>query len=181
MYFRSEPAASLTPQPLTIHYKPFIPNTTPKSIYFEKEPEFHPVPVQYRPPKPVKPRKPQHHQHIQEEVLEQKSAPRLHQPVRQHLPKQSYDGSTEKRKPVAQIIKKYRKDNDDGSITWGFENDDGSYKEEIIGGKQSIFVVFIEKIMSNFFHQFQLIALQEANMDSSINRESRESTNMKLE
>lgn len=34
---------------------------------------------------------------------------------------------------VAQIIRRYRNDNADGSITWGFENDDGSYKEEIIG------------------------------------------------
>lgn len=36
-------------------------------------------------------------------------------------------------KPVAQILRKYREENEDGSITWGFENDDGSYKEEFIG------------------------------------------------
>lgn len=37
------------------------------------------------------------------------------------------------KKPVAQIIRKFREENDDGSITWGFENDDGSFKEETIG------------------------------------------------
>lgn len=37
------------------------------------------------------------------------------------------------KKPVAQILKRYREDNPDGSITWGFENDDGSFKEETIG------------------------------------------------
>lgn len=34
---------------------------------------------------------------------------------------------------MQQIIRRYRNDNPDGSITWGFENDDGSYKEELIG------------------------------------------------
>ncbi|XP_055855574.1 RNA-binding protein 33 [Episyrphus balteatus] len=37
------------------------------------------------------------------------------------------------RKPVAQILRKYREENEDGSITWGYENDDGSFKEEVIG------------------------------------------------
>lgn len=36
-------------------------------------------------------------------------------------------------KNVLQIIRRYQHDNEDGSITWGFENDDGSYKEETIG------------------------------------------------
>lgn len=34
---------------------------------------------------------------------------------------------------MAQIIRKFRDENEDGSITWGFENDDGSFKEETIG------------------------------------------------
>ncbi|KAH1005183.1 hypothetical protein HUJ04_006213 [Dendroctonus ponderosae] len=38
-----------------------------------------------------------------------------------------------KRKPVSQILSKYRNDNEDGSITWGFENDDGTFKEETLG------------------------------------------------
>lgn len=37
------------------------------------------------------------------------------------------------RKPPVQIIRKYRTDNEDGSITWGFENEDGTFKEETIG------------------------------------------------
>ncbi|KAG5882805.1 hypothetical protein JTB14_035635 [Gonioctena quinquepunctata] len=38
-----------------------------------------------------------------------------------------------KKKPVSQILRKYRTDNPDGSITWGFENDDGTFKEETLG------------------------------------------------
>lgn len=32
-----------------------------------------------------------------------------------------------------QILRKYRNDNEDGSITWGFENEDGTFKEETLG------------------------------------------------
>lgn len=38
-----------------------------------------------------------------------------------------------RRKPQVQILRKYRTDNEDGSITWGFENDDGTFKEENLG------------------------------------------------
>lgn len=49
-------------------------------------------------------------------------------------PQQKYTPShNREKKPVAQIIRKYRDENPDGSITWGFENDDGSFKEETIG------------------------------------------------
>lgn len=34
---------------------------------------------------------------------------------------------------MSQILSKYRNDNEDGSITWGFENDDGTFKEETLG------------------------------------------------
>lgn len=30
-------------------------------------------------------------------------------------------------------VERYRFENEDGSITWGYENEDGSYKEETIG------------------------------------------------
>lgn len=50
--------------------------------------------------------------------------------AKQHFEPQT--GVREK-KPVAQILRKYRDENEDGSITWGFENDDGSFKEESIG------------------------------------------------
>ncbi|XP_067642116.1 uncharacterized protein [Eurosta solidaginis] len=36
-------------------------------------------------------------------------------------------------RPVAQTTRKWREENEDGSITWGYENDDGSFKEELIG------------------------------------------------
>lgn len=49
-------------------------------------------------------------------------------------PQHKYTPSHPKeRKPVAQILRKYQNENEDGSITWGFENDDGSFKEETIG------------------------------------------------
>lgn len=32
-----------------------------------------------------------------------------------------------------EILRKFRTDNEDGSITWGFENDDGTFKEETLG------------------------------------------------
>jgi hypothetical protein len=37
------------------------------------------------------------------------------------------------RKPVSQTIRKWRDEAEDGTITWGYENDDGSFKEEVIG------------------------------------------------
>ncbi|XP_017770190.1 PREDICTED: activating signal cointegrator 1 complex subunit 2 homolog isoform X2 [Nicrophorus vespilloides] len=43
------------------------------------------------------------------------------------------DEQPRNRKPVVQILRKYRTDNADGSITWGYENEDGSFKEETIG------------------------------------------------
>ncbi|XP_014252162.1 putative uncharacterized protein DDB_G0294196 [Cimex lectularius] len=45
----------------------------------------------------------------------------------------SKDEPTRQKKPTAQILRKYREENEDGSITWGFENDDGTFKEETIG------------------------------------------------
>lgn len=44
----------------------------------------------------------------------------------------NHDNGREK-KPVAQILRKYREEHEDGTITWGYENDDGSFKEETIG------------------------------------------------
>lgn len=38
-----------------------------------------------------------------------------------------------RRKPPVQILRKYRTDNEDGSITWGYENEDGTFKEETLG------------------------------------------------
>ncbi|GAB0094989.1 uncharacterized protein DMENIID0001_103150 [Sergentomyia squamirostris] len=64
---------------------------------------------------------------------EEQPAPRRPE-VRAHNPRphHNYEDGREK-KPVAQILRKYREEHEDGTITWGFENDDGSYKEETIG------------------------------------------------
>ncbi|XP_055610033.1 translation initiation factor IF-2 [Uranotaenia lowii] len=69
---------------------------------------------------------------------------RPQQPIRQqhqydderpiHRPQSQHERDEDRRrKPVAQILRKWREEHDDGSITWGFENDDGSFKEETIG------------------------------------------------
>lgn len=76
----------------------------------------------------------------------QYEAPQQQQPIRraqqgdsqpQQRPRNSQEHQQQsqerEQKPVAQILRKYREENEDGSITWGFENDDGSYKEEFIG------------------------------------------------
>uniref|UniRef100_A0A146LQ10 Uncharacterized protein n=3 Tax=Lygus hesperus TaxID=30085 RepID=A0A146LQ10_LYGHE len=47
--------------------------------------------------------------------------------------KASESTNNRQRKPTSQVLKKYRDDNADGTIVWGYENDDGSFKEETIG------------------------------------------------
>ncbi|XP_021942729.1 bromodomain-containing protein 4 [Zootermopsis nevadensis] len=58
---------------------------------------------------------------------------RQQQITRQPPPQQQFSKPQRGKKPVAQVISRYREDNEDGSITWGYENDDGSFKEETIG------------------------------------------------
>ncbi|XP_055906786.1 uncharacterized protein LOC129942020 [Eupeodes corollae] len=58
------------------------------------------------------------------------STPSPSRPIEQNVLRQD---DYRPRKPVAQILRKYREENEDGSITWGYENDDGSFKEELIG------------------------------------------------
>ncbi|XP_066584236.1 uncharacterized protein [Prorops nasuta] len=71
------------------------------------------------PTKPVKTRK---------QFIDDTSKQSIKPPAKSY---KAYD--TRGKKPVAQSIKRYREENPDGSIAWGFENDDGSYKEEVIG------------------------------------------------
>uniref|UniRef100_A0AAG5CT22 Uncharacterized protein n=1 Tax=Anopheles atroparvus TaxID=41427 RepID=A0AAG5CT22_ANOAO len=88
-----------------------------------------PAPKQYRPAPQQQQqsfRQPQQ-QHFQDE--DRRPAPQHQQPARVH----SQAEQDRKRKPVAQILRKWRDEHEDGSITWGFENDDGSFKEETIG------------------------------------------------
>lgn len=114
-------------------YRP--PQVTPSSV--RVSPTTPPSPVQYRPtpppPPPIqyrptqKPTKAPRKQIIDDITFQQPIKP----PPKPVKPSQAYE--IRGKKPVAQIIRRYRHDNADGSITWGFENDDGSYKEETIG------------------------------------------------
>ncbi|CAK1585490.1 unnamed protein product [Parnassius mnemosyne] len=54
-------------------------------------------------------------------------------PVKTGTQERYTPSNSREKKPVAQTIRKYREENEDGSITWGFENDDGSFKDETIG------------------------------------------------
>lgn len=67
-----------------------------------------------------------------EEVVEHNNKPRFEQ-QRPHQKTADHHQQQREKKPVAQILRKYREEHEDGSITWGYENDDGSFKEEIIG------------------------------------------------
>ncbi|KAM7362192.1 uncharacterized protein ACRADG_012987 [Cochliomyia hominivorax] len=82
----------------------------------EARPQFVPQPVatQTRPrPKP-----------IQSRPIEQNQI---------QLQERDHQQNNRRQRPVAQTIRKWREENEDGSITWGYENDDGSFKEELIG------------------------------------------------
>ncbi|CAK9824041.1 hypothetical protein ANTRET_LOCUS2277 [Anthophora retusa] len=117
----SRTSANIGPTAQSVQYRP-IPGPGGPTGRGNAIPTATPAPVQYRPaPKPNKPRKPV------EEPFKQQVKP----PTKPVKPSQAYDARG--KKPVAQIIRRYRNDNSDGSITWGFENDDGSYKEELIG------------------------------------------------
>uniref|UniRef100_A0A182PAB2 Uncharacterized protein n=1 Tax=Anopheles epiroticus TaxID=199890 RepID=A0A182PAB2_9DIPT len=102
------------------------------------QPQPQPTPKQYRPapqqiarPAPIAApqqsfRQPQQQQHFHDEERRPTSQARPHS-------QQEQQDQDRKRKPVAQILRKWREEHEDGSITWGFENDDGSFKEETIG------------------------------------------------
>lgn len=149
----------LTPKPELLGAIQYRGVSSPLSLLARPAPlvEQNIAPIQYRPQKPLKIRKP-----IIEEVPEVRTTARQQtqsqqNPVRtvQRVsdtrekyseprekyseprekysePRDKYSGTRDK-KPVAQIIRRWREDNADGSITWGFENDDGSFKEELIG------------------------------------------------
>lgn len=92
------------------------PPTREPKIQYEVQPLSSPVPARSKPSK-VKT--------IQPRLLVEQN----------QLNVERYEGGAkERRRPaVAQTIRKWREENEDGSITWGYENDDGSFKEEIIG------------------------------------------------
>jgi hypothetical protein len=87
----------------------------------EKPPQ--PRQQQFR-PQPV----PQQQQQFRPQPVQQAPIPKRVAPVEHH-----HREADRERKPVPQIIRKWREENEDGTITWGYENDDGSFKEEVIG------------------------------------------------
>ncbi|XP_033212251.1 uncharacterized protein LOC117169850 [Belonocnema kinseyi] len=93
----------------------------------ESRSAFDQTAIQYR-SKPVK----------QQKYVDDAPENRPNQRTRPQIPVQKQTAETDYytsrlKKPVAQVIRRYREETDDGSIVWGFENDDGSYKEEVIG------------------------------------------------
>lgn len=128
-----------------------------KPVSEEQEDEYAPQ-HQQAPPRPQFNAEPQEQQYQQEvqsnaqrfnverprpvQQQQQQQQPR-NQPQTQRPRAQNFDeqrphqkphhSDDKPKKPVAQILRKYREENPDGSIVWGFENDDGSFKEETIG------------------------------------------------
>ncbi|XP_051168579.1 uncharacterized protein LOC127286248 [Leptopilina boulardi] len=89
----------------------------------ESRSDFDQISLQYR-SKPLK-----QHKYIDQDS---RSYNKPRQPPKKLTAETDYY-TTRPKKPVAQVIRRYREETDDGSIVWGFENDDGSYKEEVIG------------------------------------------------
>lgn len=77
---------------------------------------------------------------IRQQIPPQPAPQPIRQPARGHHPARQpsqyldEEGVRQRtRKPPVQILRKYRTDNADGSITWGYENEDGTFKEETLG------------------------------------------------
>uniref|UniRef100_A0A182V3J4 Uncharacterized protein n=2 Tax=Anopheles merus TaxID=30066 RepID=A0A182V3J4_ANOME len=90
--------------------------------------QYRPAPQQIARPAPIA--APQQSFRQQQHFQDEDRRPAPHQQAARPHTQQDQD---RQRKPVAQILRKWREEHEDGSITWGFENDDGSFKEETIG------------------------------------------------
>ncbi|XP_038120617.1 probable basic-leucine zipper transcription factor I [Culex quinquefasciatus] len=89
----------------------------------QQRPAPVPAPKQYRP--------------APQQVVQQRPAPariqQQHYDEDRPTSQRQQAEDDRRKKPVVQILRKWREEHEDGSITWGFENDDGSFKEETIG------------------------------------------------
>jgi hypothetical protein len=108
-----------------------IPSNAQRFNVERPKPQFRQLQHQQRPQ--------QHFQQQQDDEYDEIPSRPVHRPQTKqhhsappHQP-QAHHHSEKPKKPVAQILRKYREEHEDGSITWGYENDDGSYKEEFIG------------------------------------------------
>ncbi|GLV31840.1 uncharacterized protein CBL_07600 [Carabus blaptoides fortunei] len=124
-----------------------VPSSTPRQHLIEQDEEEEPAPRPYIPPQPqFRPERPP----IQVATPVRAAPPPVRQaqparaaPVRQvarpsrpqpqYIDDEDVPRRQRNKKPEVLILRKYREDNPDGSITWGFENDDGTFKEETIG------------------------------------------------
>ncbi|XP_026498629.1 uncharacterized protein LOC113402554 [Vanessa tameamea] len=129
------------PEPVRpTQYRPLLPQSFSA---VRNEPTARPQPARLQPlsSRPQRPAfRPEPKPFVDEEddyIQPVRQYSRPQEPIRapaKSVPAQRYTSSNSReKKPVAQIIRKYREENEDGSITWGFENDDGSFKEEVIG------------------------------------------------
>lgn len=106
--------------------------TRPAPIQRQQEVERDeplPVPVR-RPQQQVRVQQQQQQPIRQQQTHVRAPAPR---PAPQYLRDADDDSRIRGRKPPIKILRKYRTENEDGSITWGYESEDGSFKEELIG------------------------------------------------
>ncbi|XP_050430454.1 uncharacterized protein LOC126839281 [Adelges cooleyi] len=85
-----------------------------------------------QPPKKVYQR-PQKRVHVVQQPTEQTAAARSPEIVQRVKVERTESEKHRTKKPVAQVLRRYSDGNPDGSITWGYENDDGTFKEETIG------------------------------------------------
>lgn len=117
-------------KPVVEDEEDFIPHqpvqSAPPRALFTSEPQDDSPPQRFNAERP----RPRVQQQQQQPQPARPRAQNFHEDRQHAKPHQSED---KPKKPVAQILRKYREENPDGSITWGFENDDGSFKEETIG------------------------------------------------
>lgn len=60
-----------------------------------------------------------------------------------HAPaQQAHHHNDKPKKPVAQILRKYREENEDGSITWGYENDGKQLRKKTLNARGTEFIFF---------------------------------------
>ncbi|XP_026748952.1 probable serine/threonine-protein kinase samkC [Galleria mellonella] len=128
------------PEPIRpTQYRPLL-APQPFNPVRNEAPKPQPVrlqPLSSRPQRPVFRPEPKPFIEEEEQIQPVRQYTRPQEPINRapvkSAPQKYSPSNPREKKPVAQIIRKYRDENEDGSITWGFENDDGSFKEETIG------------------------------------------------
>lgn len=121
------------PQP---PFRPERPIAAQRQIQYVPQPQQQPQQQQIRPKQnyaPVEIAVPHLRRPNPQPAPQQPRPAQQPRPVSRPAPQYLDDDSHRTRKPPVQILRKYRTDNADGSITWGYENEDGSFKEETIG------------------------------------------------